>query len=595
MKGENKMPKSKKYDFSGYATKNDLRCSDGRTIRKDAFIENDGQKVPLVWQHLHDDPANVLGHAVLENRKDGVYIYGSFNESEAGQNSKLLVEHGDIDSLSIYANELIQKGKDVLHGAIREVSLVLARANPGAMIDNLMIQHGDGAETEDATEAIIWSGDIISHSDLEHADTSSAKKDPPAEEKTVQDVFDTLNNEQKNVVYTMIAHALDVDEETDEDIVDDKTKEASAKIKHAYNEGGNVMKRNIFDKSKEDKTDQNTLTHAQFAEILADAQKCGSFKESFLSHAVTYGIENIDYLFPDAKTVTPNPELIQRNVEWVDGVITGTTHSPFSRIKSTAADLTADAARAKGYVKGDEKKEEIVALLKRTTTPTTIYKKQKLDRDDIIDITDLDVVAWLKAEMRVTLDEELARAILVGDGRDSESPDKVDNTNIRPIYTDADMYAHQVIIPLAYDPDEIIDEIVRARKNYKGSGSPSLYIDSDSLTDMLLLKDTIGRKLYPTINELATTLRVAKIIEVPVMENQTRTVTINGAPTLVKLKAILVNLKDYTVGADKGGQISMFDDFDIDYNQYKYLLETRCSGALTRPKSAIVVEQIQAD
>lgn len=353
------------------------------------------------------------------------------------------------------------------------------------------------------------------------------------------------------------------------------------------------MKRNIFDNSQEE-TQANTLTHAQFGEILADAQKCGSFRESFLAHVQTYGIENIDYLFPDAKTVTPNPELIMRDVEWVDGVISGTTHSPFSRIKSTAADLTADAARAKGYVKGTEKKEEIVSLLKRTTTPTTIYKKQKLDRDDIIDITDLDVVAWLKAEMRVMLNEELARAILVGDGRDSEDADKVNNTCIRPIYADADMYAHQVIIPLAYDPDEIIDEIVRARKNYKGSGSPNLYIDSDSLTDMLLLKDTVGRKLYPTINELATTLRVAKIVEVPVMENQTRTVTINSAPTVIKLKAILVNLKDYTVGADKGGAVNMFDDFDIDYNQYKYLLETRCSGALTRPKSAIVVEQIQA-
>jgi len=610
------MSKAKKYDFSGYATKNNLKCSDGRTIRKDAFIDNDGQTVPLVWQHLHDDPGNVLGHAILENREDGVYTYCSFNDSPAGQNAKLLVEHGDIVSLSIYANKLLQKGADVLHGAIREVSLVLSGANPGAMIDNLIIQHGDDSESEDLTEAIIYTGEELSHSELKHADRQFQQ----SEDKTVGEVFDTFSTEQKDVVYAMLAHALNQDEDENEDENEDETvqdvfdtlsekqknvvyamlaqalegDEEDEKVKHAYNEGGKVMKRNIFDNSQEE-TQANTLTHAQFGEILADAQKCGSFRESFLAHIETYGIENIDFLLPDAKTVTPNPELIQRNVEWVDGVITGTTHSPFSRIKSTAADLTAETARALGYVKGALKKEEVISLLKRVTTPTTIYKKQKLDRDDIIDITDLDVVAWLKAEMRVMLDEELARAILVGDGRDAESADKIDNACIRPIYTDADMYAHQVVIPAAYDPDEIIDEIVRARKNYKGSGSPNLYIDSDSLTDMLLLKDTVGRKLYPTINELATTLRVAKIVEVPVMENQTRTFTVDGQPETLKLKAILVNLKDYTVGADKGGAINMFDDFDIDYNQYKYLLETRCSGALTRPKSAIVVEQITGE
>jgi len=579
----------KKYDFSGYATKNNIKCTDGRTILKDAFKHNDGKKVPLVWQHIHDDPANILGHALLENRDDGVYTYCSFNDSPAAQNAKTLVAHGDITALSIYANQLQQEGKKVIHGAIKEVSLVLAGANEGAFIDNLAFEHGDGNEGIDEEEAIIFMGDgYLIHSDLEH----DSKGDPNPEEKTVGEVFDTLNEEQKNVVYAILAHALEPDEEDDED--EDEKDKGNKEAKHSDNEGGKVMKRNVFDKSLEDKAAKTTLTHAQFGEILADAMKTGSFRESFLAHTVTYGIENIDYLFPDAKTVTPNPELIMRNVEWVNGVISGTTHSPFSRIKSTAADLTADTARALGYVKGSLKKEEVVLLLKRITTPTTIYKKQKLDRDDIIDIVDLDVVAWLKAEMRVMLDEELARAILVGDGRDAESGDKIPVANIGRIYTDDDMYAHHVNIPAAYDPDEIIDEIVRARKNYKGSGSPELYMDSDTLTDMLLLKDTTGRKLYPTINELATTLRVSKIIEVPVMEGLTRTVTIDATPTVVKLKAILVNLKDYTVGADKGGQVSMFDDFDIDYNQQKYLLEARCSGALTRPKSAIVVEQIQA-
>lgn len=579
-----------KFDFSGYATKNNLKCADGRTIQKDAFKENDGQIVPLVWQHLHNEPANVLGHAILENREDGVYAYCVFNDSAPAQNAKEAVKHGDISSLSIYANGLIQKGQAVIHGVIREVSLVLAGANPGAMIDAVCIQHSDGSETPLEDEGIIFTDEKLSPGgtrDMAHSQSSDKEEkivkhaQVSSDEKTVKDVFDTLNEEQKTVVYAMIAAALEEDDEEEEE-----------KVTHS-NKGGKEMKVNVFDKSEEDQQ-ATTLTHAQFGEILADAQKYGSFRESFLEHAVTYGIENIDYLFPDAKTVTPNPELLMRNVEWVASVISGTTHSPFARIKSTGADLTAETARALGYVKGALKKEEIVTLLKRVTTPTTIYKKQKLDRDDIVDITDLDVVAWLKAEMRVMLDEEIARAILVGDGRDAESADKINAANIRPIYTDDDMYAHHVTLAADKDPDDIIDEIVRSRKNYKGSGSPVLYIDADTLTDMLLLKDTTGRKLYPTINELATTLRVSKIIEVPVMEGLSRTVKVDNVDTVVDLKAILVNLKDYTVGADKGGAVSMFDDFDIDYNQYKYLLETRCSGALTRPKSAIVVEQIQS-
>jgi len=567
------------FDFSGYATKNNLKCSDGRTIQKDAFKDNDGQKVPLVWQHFHDDPANVLGHAVLENREDGVYAYCVFNDTDAGKTAKQLVQHGDIDSLSIFANKLIEKGKTVIHGIIREVSLVLARANPGALIDNPVLQHSHGSETEVQDEAVIFTGEKLSAGGtkdfIDHA--SSAGDD-----KTLKDVFDTLSEEQKTVVYAMLAHALEDGS--------DESEGSTKKIQHS-DKGGKTMKVNAFDKKDEDQK-VKSLTHAQFQEILVDAQKCGSFREAFLAHTQTYGIENIDYLFPDAKTVTPTPEMIMRRNEWVGGVIAGTHHTPFSRIKSTAADITADDARAKGYVKGSLKKEEVIALLKRITTPTTIYKKQKLDRDDIIDITDLDVVAWLKAEMRMMLDEELARAILVGDGRDAEDDDKISETNIRPIYKDDDLYAHHVTIAADKDIEEVMDDIVRARKNYKGTGNPALYTDAKTLTDMLLIKDTTGRRIFPTVAELASCLRVSKIVEVEVMEDLTRTVTIDDVETIVQLKGIIVNLSDYTVGADRGGVISMFDDFDIDYNQYKYLLETRCSGALVRPKSALVIEQI---
>jgi hypothetical protein len=578
------MPKPKnKYDFSGYATKNGLKCSDGRTILKDAFKHQDAQVVPLVWQHLHNEPSNVLGHAILENRSDGVYTYGKFNDTEAGKNAKELVVHGDIKFLSIYANELKQKGKDVLHGMIREVSLVLAGANPGALIDNVNIVHGDGTSTEVDDEAVIYTGLELTHGgefkpdEKDNSDKNALEHD---KDKTVQDVFNTLNEEQKNVVYALIAHAIAEGEEY---------------VEHSNfsNKGGSTVKKNVFD--KEDKQeDKKTLSHSQIQAIFADAQKCGSFKEAFLAHVATYGIENIDYLFPDAKTVTPSPELIKRDTEWVAGVISGTKHTPFSRIKSLAADLTADAARAKGYVKGSLKKEEVISLLKRITTPTTVYKKQKLDRDDIIDITDLDVVAWLKAEMRLMLDEELARAILVGDGRDAEDDDKINETNIRPIYTDDDLYAHHVILESDLDAEEIIDAILLARKNYKGSGSPALYTDTDTLMDMLLVKDTLGHRIYKTTTELAAALSVSKIIEVPVMEDLTRTITIDEEETTVALKGIIVNLSDYVMGADKGGAISMFDDFDIDYNQYKYLIETRCSGALIRPKSALVIEQIVA-
>lgn len=576
----------KKYDFSGYATKADVKCSDGRIIRKDAFKHNDGQTVPLVWQHTYDDPSNILGHAVLENREDGVYAYCVFNDSEAGKNAKTLVNHGDITSLSIRANQLNQNGDNVLHGRIIEVSLVLAGANPGAMIDNLSIQHSDGTQTIDDSEAIIYSDGGISLTELEHAEKSSKGG------KTVQDVFNTLNEEQKEVVYAMIGQAVDSmsqsatgdDDKEEKDDPDAKDE----KLNHS-NEGGTEMKKNVFEK-KEETTQRATLTHDQLRTILADAQKCGSLKESFLTHAGTYGIDNIDYLFPDARNITPTPELISRRMEWAKQFVDDVTHTPFSRIKSLAADITPDEARAKGYVTGALKKEEVFALLKRVTTPTTVYKKQKLDRDDIIDITDLDVVAWLKMEMRMMLDEELARTMLIGDGRDIASEDKVNELNIRPIYKDDDMYSHKVQLAADATTIEKIEAIIRARKYYKGTGRPTFYTTADQLTDMLLVKDSNGVRIYKSEAELASDLRVTKIVEVEVMENQTRTVEADTFDLL----GIIVNPKDYKAGADKGGKVAMFDDFDIDYNQYKYLIETRMSGALVRPKAALVIEQIQA-
>ena len=573
-----------KFDFSGYATKNDLKCADGRTIRHNAFKDNDGHTVPLVWQHIHNDPGNVLGHAVLENRDDGVYTFCKFNDTPAGQNAKLLVQHGDITSLSIYANKLVQKGQDVIHGAIREVSLVLSGANPGALIDNLSISHSDGGYTDVDDEAIIYTGLPISEEELEHEDKEEKKDMSQNGSKTVQDVFDSMSEEQKNVVYAMLAQ---VTEDVKHGYYDEEDE-----LEHDNLGGGYNMKRNVFD------NDQNNeggavLNHSQIKAIFEDAQKTGSLKESVLAHAQTYGIEDIDILFPDAKTLTPTPDFISRRMGWVPGVINGTHHSPFSRIKSVHADITADEARAKGYVKASLKTEEVFGLIQRVTTPTTIYKKQKLDRDDIIDITDLDVVAWLKKEMRMMLDEELAKAVLIGDGREPGSPDKIKEEHIRPIYKDADMYAHKVTLDNKVDTDDIVEAIIRSRKHYKGSGNPVLYTTTDLLTDMLLSKDQMGRRLYSTEAELASALRVSSIVEVEVMDGVSR--ADDDESVDLDLLGIIVNLKDYNMGADKGGQVSMFDDFDIDYNQYKYLIETRCSGALTKPKSAIVIEKRQAE
>lgn len=582
------MANKSKYDFSGYATKVGLKCSDGRTILQNAFQHDDGQTVPLVWQHLHNEPGNILGHAVLENRKDGVYAYCSLNNSANAQDAKEAIAHGDIKALSIYANSLIEKGKDVVHGAIREVSLVIAGANPEAYIDNLAFQHADGSVVADEAEAIICAYDDIEHSAVEpdedpkkddaslaHADAKKGEDD-----RTLADVFETLNEEQKTVVYAMLAHAL-------EDSADD-----GGETKHSNIKGDSEMKKNIFDQSAPEEK-KNVLSHDALKTILADAQRCGSLKEAFLAHA-DYGIENIDYLFPDAKTVAPTPAYIKRDTDWVKDVFGAAHHSPFARIKSVAADITADEARAKGYQKGKRKMEEVITLLKRVTSPTTVYKKQKLDRDDIVDITDIDVVAWLKLEMRMMLEEEIARAILVGDGRSSASDDKINESNIRPIYSDDDLYSVKVLFEDDMTTSKQIDAMILARKDYKGSGNPVFFSTPDAVGNMLLLKDSTGRRLYNTINDLAAALRVNKIVEVPVLENVVRTITPSDGTNPgvgAELVGIEVNMKDYYVGADKGGAVNMFDDFDIDYNQYKYLIETRCSGALVLPYSALVFEK----
>ena len=575
-----------RFDFSGWATRNDLKCSDGRTIRKDAFKDNNGQKVPLVWNHQHNDPLNILGHALLENRQEGVYAYCTFNETEAGQNAKLLVEHGDVSALSIYANQLKQRGSDVIHGAIREVSLVLAGANPGAFIDSV-ICHGEESEEE----AIIYTGEDISLFHAECDKKEETKEEKPVEnekkttegekktterEETVGEVLDTLNEKQKTAVFALIAQALENADNSNDD--DEEEKE---------------MKHNVFD--QDNTTKENVLSHSDIESILSDAKRSGSLKESFLAHTATYGIDQIDTLFPEPKSMNTPPEFIKRDMDWVAGVINGVHHTPFSRIKSMFANITEDEARAKGYIKGNLKKEEVFTLLKRTTTPTTIYKKQKLDRDDILDITDFDVVAWIKGEMRMMLDEEIARAILVGDGRLTSDDDHIPEQNIRPVWKDDDLYTIKTKITVsttATDDDKakaMIKAAVKSRKNYKGSGNPVLYTTEDFLTNCLLLEDTQGYRLYKSEQDVATAMRVSKIVTVPVMEGLTRTDSESKTRTLM---GIIVNLKDYNVGADKGGAVNMFDDFDIDYNQQKYLMETRCSGALIKPYSAIALEMV---
>ena len=559
-----------KYDFSGWATKNNLKCSDGRTILRDAFKHNDGQTVPLVWNHQHNDPLNVLGHALLENRESGVYAYCKFNETEAGKNAKMLVEHGDVTALSIYANQLKQKGGNVEHGVIREVSLVLAGANPGAFIDSIL-RHGESSDEE----GVIYTGEQI---ELAHAEEKKEEEKEVADnkEKTVQDVVDSMTEEQRNVMYALIGQALE-----------------GSDVKHSdenENGGDDEMKHNVFESENVQGANSNELTHAEMQAILKDGKRYGSLRESCLQH----GIEHIDepgYLFPEFKNLNREPEFVGRDMGWVGKVMSGVHRTPFSRIKSLQADIREEDARALGYMKGNLKKEEVFTLLKRTTDPQTVYKKQKLHRDDVLDITDFDVVAFVKKEMRMMLEEEIARAILVGDGRLPDSDDKIMDTHIRSIANEEALYAihHNVKVEDKSDVEAkakaMIRESLRARKDYKGSGEPTLFCSESVLTEMLLLEDANGRVIYDSVAKLATAMRVKEIVTVPVME---------GAQNLAKTKnvlGIIVNLRDYNVGADKGGQVSMFEDFDIDYNAQKYLIETRCSGALIKPFSAIVLEE----
>ena len=583
------------YDFGGWATRNDIRCSDGRTIRRNAFKDNDGQVVPLVWNHRHNGPENVLGHALLENRDSGVYAYCSFNNTDAGRNAKELVKNGDVTALSIYANQLKQQGKNVLHGAIREVSLVLAGANKGAFIDNIAIQHSDGEYDELSDEALIMF-DLDDSEDVYHAEfgydeeddeddtepeeyeeddnseefeevydesdyeplSHSEEEENMPEGRTVQDVYDEMTDEQKKVVQYMIGAAVQREEDEEDD-----------------------MKHNAFDSYYEE--DDNYIAHSDIAALtadaLADVKSYGSLRDSFMAHAAKYGIEDIDFLFPDAKTITNTPEFIKRETEWVSKIIGKTHHTPFSRIKSVFADITADEARAKGYIKGNRKKEEVIALLKRVTEPQTVYKKQKFDRDDIIDITDFDAIPWIKGEMRIMLDEEIARAILVGDGRLADDDDKIKEDRIRPIVTDDALFTIKKVVTganLSEKAANMIDDAVLAMDQYRGSGNPDMFIRQDIYTRMLLIKDGLGYRLYKSPTELATAMMVKSLIPVPndIMGNYF---------------GVVINLNDYNVGADKGGAVNMFDDFDIDYNQMKYLIETRCSGALIKPFSAIAL------
>lgn len=589
----------KAYDFSGWATKNNLKCADGRVIRHNAFKVNDGKRVPLVWNHQHNSVGDVLGHALLENRDEGVYAYCTFNDTQGGKDAKECVKHGDVESLSIWANNLEQIGSDVLHGVIREVSLVLAGANPGAFVESVMA-HGEPMDETDE-EGIFYTGDdiILEHSiDKKEDDKEDDKKDDDKDKKpagkTVKDVMNTLNDDQKKAV------AIVVDQVIKDNKSDSNDKEEDEEMKH-----------NIFD--TESSNERNYLSHSDMEKIFADAKRLGSLRDAVnenfedggvLAHSIpmdgmvgpsqetasqTYGFRDPDMLFPEFKDINGGaPEWISRNMDWVQKVMSGVRRSPFSRIKTQFADITEDAARAKGYIKGNQKKEEIFTLLKRTTTPQTIYKKQKLDRDDIVDITDFDVVAWIKAEMRVMLNEEIARAILIGDGRQADDDDKIQEANVRPIVKDVDLFNVKVPVTAEQGVDfakTTINSIIKSRKKYKGSGNPVFFTTEDVVTDMLLLEDGIGHKLYKTVGELATALRVSDIVTVEAMENYTITVGNNTFPLI----GVIVNLRDYNVGADKGGDINLFDDFDIDYNQYKYLMETRISGALIKPFSALTI------
>lgn len=616
------------FDFSGYATRNDLLCADGRVIRKNAFKDNDGATVPLVWNHDHTNPEAVLGHALLENRDDGVYAYCKFNDTEAGQNAKKLIMHGDVRSLSIYANKLKQIGRDVVHGAIRELSLVLAGANPGATVDFVMA-HGDNDDAGfyanyDESALVLYHSEE-KKGDKEVAEETIETKTKDESEETIADVFETLSKKQKDAVYALIGQVLedsdekkpdkeikhsDDEESEDADTDDGETvedvfntlSEKQKKVVYALigqvmedaenkdNGGNDDMKHNVFD---QEETMDNVLTHSEMTAIFEDAKRCGSLKDAVLAH----GITDIDVLFPDAQALEKEPGFIKRNDDWVEKVLNGVHHAPFAKVKSIFADITAEEARAKGYVKGKQKLEEVIKLLKRETTPTTVYKKQKIDRDDLLDITDFNVIPWLKSELRMMLNEELARAYLIGDGRSAVSGDKINEECIRPIWKMEDLFTVKVPITVktgATADDrarEFIKACVKSRKQYKGSGNPSMFMPEDILTDCMLIEDANGRVIYETEDKLRARLRVKEIIPVPVMENQTREDDDSKTRTLA---GIYVNLADYNVGTNKGGEITLFDDFDLDYNAYKYLMETRCSGTLTKPYSAVALEFVEA-
>lgn len=606
----------KECDFHGWVTFNDLKCDDGRTIRKDSFIADDGNVVPLVWNHQYDSPDNILGKILLKNKPKGVYGYGFLNSSRKAQDAKIGLQHGDITSMSIGANRIRHSGDDVVYGKIREVSLVTAGANPGAKIE-YVLQHGD---VVDYSEAVIWSGSDVELGDLPEEDLEHSAEPESAEgekiehvsestddNRTVGDVLKTFNEEQLDVLYSVI---LDMAENgVPKDDEDKKTEEDNKDKKGDDGE----MTHTVFDKKAKNKNTDDFLQHSAIVftdnehgdarsamnAIINDAKRFGSMRESYIQHATEYGIENIDWLFPQEKTLNNPPDFIKRDTGWVSDLMGGVHKTPFSRIRSIFADITEDDARAKGYIKGNLKKEEFFGLVKRTTTPTTVYKKQKIDHDDAKDITDFDVIAWLKGEMRIMLDEEIARAVLIGDGRPSSSDDKINEQNIRPIWTDEDLFTVKVPVDMTGKTTEdakarqVIRTIIKARKNYKGSGNPVFYTTEDVLTDMLLIEDNNGRIIYDSVTKLASVLRVTKIVTVPVMEGVTRAGRTNVDSEKGKtfeLLGIIVNPKDYNIGADKGGKIEMFDDFDIDYNQQKYLIETRCSGALTVPYSAMAIE-----
>ena len=585
-----------KCDFSGYATKNDVRCSDNKVIRHGAFAAYDGKSVPLVWQHQHKDVTNVLGHADLEVREDGVYAYAHLNHSDAGRTAREMVRNGDIKAMSIYATHVKARGNDVVHGELVEVSLVLRGANPGAYIDQVSIQHGDNG---DEIEAVMYTDaqiDFVSHSDEEDEDFEAeetddvehAEEEPEADaaesdedDPTLGEIFEGMTDQQKTAVYAIVGQIVDADDEEAEEPVEDTA--------HSDTTTEDTMAhQNVFEGSKTEELP--VLTHADVEQIFADAKSCGSLKEAVLSHADNYGIKQIDTLFPDAKNLWTTPEFIKRKTDWVSSVVGAAKHSPFSRIKTQFADITADEARAKGYIKGNKKKDEVFSLLKRTTSPTTIYKKQKLDRDDILDITDFDVVTWIRGEMRIMIEEELGRAVLLGDGREASSDDKIKEDCIRPVYKEDTLYAPRVILAKETTTEDMLDSIVRAMDDYEGSGNPTWFAAPQVITEILLLKDKMGHRLFSSLSDLADYVGVSKIVKVPLMKNLVRTSNKNGK---VDALGIIVNMSDYTIGADKGGQLFAAEDFDISFNQYHYLLETRLSGALTKVKSAIILERKQ--